>query len=130
VFVLQLQQKQIAKRNEVQKKLMQKYITIRVTSEEEQTKRRNQIADRRSQIEQEKRDRVVSLKNKWHQEQTVAKLEHHERKHKRIQELRSQNVLYYYEASLNTQRKEDLKKLVEIDKSKIAALLNITKDKC
>ena len=79
-------------------------------------------------MDHQKKERVMSLKQKWSQDLATAKIEHQQMKYKKIQELRSQNVIYYYEASLNTQRKEDLKKLVQIDNSKIAALLDIDKE--
>eukprot|EP00347_Sterkiella_histriomuscorum_P008335 403345485 len=114
-------------RNKLKEKIANQYFTIRVKSDKEQSERRTIIQRRKEQEELYKRENVEKLKHQWHQDIIQAKIKFQRQKYKQIQEKRGQDLMYYFEASQDT-KKKDLKKF-NLNDSKIAQLYSISRDK-
>eukprot|EP00347_Sterkiella_histriomuscorum_P006491 403352565 len=125
--VLEQQDQKIQTRNKLKEKIANQYFTIRVKSDKEQSERRTIIQRRKQQEELYKRENVEKLKHQWQQDIIQAKIKFQRQKYKQIQEKRGQDLMYYFEASQDT-KKKDLKKF-NLNDSKIAQLYSISRDK-
>lgn len=57
------------------------------------------IEERRAEEESQKRNKVLSLKLQWERDSTLAKHKYLQSKYKQIQDMRSQDLIYKFEAN-------------------------------